>query len=43
LLQRANHGSIGLLVSTMAQKNSLTAADIEELSRILEAAKEERK
>lgn len=43
LLQRAYHGSIGLLVSTMAQKNSLTAADIEELSRILEAAKEERK
>lgn len=43
LLQRAYHGSIGLLVSTMAQKNSLTAADIEELSRILEEAKEERK
>jgi len=43
LLQRAYHGSIGLLVSTMAQKNSLTAADIEELSRILEEAKEARK
>ena len=43
LLQRAYHGSIGLLVSTMAQENSLTAADIEELSRILEEAKEERK
>lgn len=43
LLQRAYHGSIGLLVSTMAQKNSLTAADIEELSRILEEVKEERK
>ena len=43
LLQRAYHGSIGLLVSTMAQKNSLTAADIEELSRILEEVKEARK
>lgn len=43
LLQRAYHGSIGLLVSTMVQENSLTAADIEDLSRILEEAKEERK
>ena len=43
LLQRAYHGSIGLLVSTMAQENSLTAADIAELSRILEEAKEARK
>ena len=43
LLQRAYHGSIGLLVSTMAQENSLTPADIEELTRILEAAKEDNK
>ncbi len=43
LLQRAYHGSIGLLVSTMAQENSLTPADIEELTRILEAAKEDKK
>ena len=40
LLQRAYHGSIGLLVSTMAQENSLTPADIAELSRILDEAKE---
>ena len=43
LLQRAYHGSIGLLVSTMVQENSLTAADIAELSRILDEAKEETK
>ena len=43
LLQRAYHGSIGLLVSTMAQENSLTPADIAELSRILEEAKEDNK
>ena len=43
LLQRAYHGSIGLLVSTMAQENSLTPADIEALTRILEEAKEARK
>lgn len=43
LLQRAYHGSISLLVSTMAQENTLTPADIEALYRILEEAKEEKK
>ena len=36
LLQRAYHGSVGLLVSAMAQRNDLTRRDIEELYAILE-------
>lgn len=43
LLQRAYHGSLGLLVSTMVQQNDLTAEDIEALHRVLEEAKETRK
>lgn len=38
LLQRAYHGSVGLLVSAMAQRNNLTDADIQELYAILEKA-----
>ena len=41
LLQRAYNGSIGLLVSTMAQRNGLTKADIDELYDILRKAEEE--
>lgn len=41
LLERAYHGSIGLLVSTMAQRNALTKADIDELYDILKKAEEE--
>lgn len=40
LLQRAYHGSIGLLVSTMVQENTLTPADIEELYQVLKEAEE---
>lgn len=43
LLQRAYHGSLGLLVSTMAQRNALTKADIDELYEILKKAEEEAK
>ena len=42
LLQWVYRGSIGLLVSTMAQENTLTPADIEALSPIPEEAKEEK-
>ena len=38
LLQRAYHGSIGLLVSTMVQENTLTPADIDELYQVLKEA-----
>ena len=41
LLQRAYNGSIGLLVSAMAQNHSLTKADIDELYEILKKAEEE--
>ena len=41
LLQRAYHGSVGLLVSTMAQSDRLTKADIDELYEILRKAEEE--
>lgn len=41
LLHRAFHGSLGLLVSTMAQGNSLTREDIDELYAILKQAEEE--
>lgn len=40
LLQRAYHGSIGLLVSSMAQRNGLSGQDIEELYEILRKVKE---
>lgn len=40
LLARAYNGSVGLLVSAMAQRNDLTRADIDELYAILKAAEE---
>lgn len=43
LLERAYQGSIGLLVSAMAQRNALTKADIDELYDILKKAEEEAK
>ena len=38
LLQKAYHGSVGLLVSTMVQRNELTQKDIDELYAILKEA-----
>jgi BlaI family penicillinase repressor len=38
LLNRAYNGSVGLLVSAMAQRNNLSQADIEELYAILKEA-----
>ena len=43
LLERAFHGSVGLLVSSLADRSSLTRADIDELYAILEQAEEESK
>ena len=43
LLARAFQGSVGLLVSSLADRNSLTRADIDELYAILEQAVEESK
>lgn len=43
LLARAFQGSVGLLVSSLADRNSLTRADIDELYAILEQAEEESK
>lgn len=43
LLERAFQGSVGLLVSSLAERNSLTKADIDELYAILEQAEEESK
>lgn len=43
LLRRAYNGSIGLLVSAMAQRNSLTQSDIDELYEILHKAEDELK
>lgn len=40
LLDRAFHGSVGLLVNAMAQSNRLTQADIDELYAILKEAEE---
>lgn len=40
LLQRAYHGSVGLLVDTLAQREALTQADIDELYAILRKAEE---
>ena len=41
LLQRAYHGSLGLLVNTMVQCKDLTKEDIEELYSILKKAAED--
>ncbi len=41
LLNRAFHGSIGLLVSNMARRNNLSKEDIDELYEILRQAKED--
>ena len=43
LLQRAYHGSVGLLVSAMAKSDGLTKADIDELYEILKKAEEDLK
>lgn len=43
LLQRAYNGSIGMLVNAMAQSNSLTKEDIDELYAILRKAEEDAK
>ncbi len=43
LLQRAYRGSIGLLVSAMAEADGLTKADIDELYAILKKAEEDAK
>ncbi len=43
LLQRAYNGSVGLLVSAMAQSHSLTKEDIDELYAILKKAEEDAK
>ena len=43
LLKRAYNGSIGLLVNAMAQRNSLSKADIDELYSILQKAEDELK
>lgn len=43
LLARAFQGSVGLLVSSLADRNSLTRSDIDELYAILEQAEEESK
>lgn len=43
LLQRAYHGSVGLLVSAMAKSDGLSKADIDELYAILKEAEEEAK
>ena len=43
LLARAFHGSVGLLVSSLMDRSSLTKADIDELYAILDRAEEEAK
>ena len=40
LLQRAYHGSVGLLVSAMAKSDGLTQEDIDELYAVLRKAEE---
>ena len=42
LLRRAYHGSVGLLVNAMAERESLTQADIDELYAVLRRAEEGR-
>lgn len=41
LLERAFQGSVGLLLSSLVDRNSLTRADIDELYAILDKAEEE--
>lgn len=41
LLQRAYHGSVGLLVNTLAQREALSREDIDELYAILRKAEED--
>ena len=41
LLKRAYHGSVGLLVNALAERESLTRRDIEELYAVLRKAEEE--
>lgn len=41
LLQRAYHGSVGLLVNTLAQRETLSREDIDELYAILRKAEED--
>ena len=41
LLKRAYHGSVGLLVNALAERESLTRKDIEELYAVLRKAEEE--
>ena len=43
LLKRAYNGSIGLMLSAMVDRNSLTRSDIDELYAILEEAEEKGK
>ena len=43
LLERAFHGSVGLLVSSLVDRSSLSKADIDELYAILDKAEEEAK
>ena len=43
LLERAFQGSVGLLVSSLVDRSSLTRADIDELYAILDKAEEESK
>ena len=43
LLERAFHGSVGLLVSSLVERSSLTRADIDDLYAILNKAEEESK
>ena len=42
LLKRAYHGSVGLLVNAMTERESLTQADIDELYAVLRRAEEGR-
>ena len=42
LLKRAYHGSVGLLVNALAERESLTQADIDELYAVLRKAEEGR-
>lgn len=41
LLDRAYHGSVGLMVSTLARRDGLTRQDIDELYAILKKAEED--
>ena len=41
LLRRAYHGSVGLLVNALAERESLTRKDIDELYAVLRKAEEE--